>query len=160
MSQAFVQGNIDAMFAWEPYNYNASSKIPSMSASWPTSTDLYSGRTTAVMNATYLNSHSQVAEGIIKGLMKAEDYIKNNPDSAKKIVMDRTGMSASALNALWSGYAYKVELDDGFQSILNNEASWIKTSGGSKSTVDPSKIVNATFLQAVDSTSVGKAWKH
>jgi len=157
LSQAFAQGNIDAMFAWEPYNYNASSKIPTLSESW--TTELYSGRHTVVMNTDYLQKNSIVAERVIRGFIKAEEYIKNYPEDAKKVVMEKTGMSDVALNKLWGEYIYKVQLDDKFLNIINDESSWIKSSTGKSSTVDVTKLVNPTYLRNVNSSLVGGAFK-
>lgn len=159
LSQAFVQGSIDVIFAWEPYNYNAVSKIPNLAKSWPTDANLYSGRHTIDMNSAYLRDHSDVAERIIKGFIRAEEFIKSNPDEAKQIVMEKTGMSKDALDGLWDEYTYKVELDDEFFSILNNEAAWINANSDKKSNFQPAKLVNPTFLQNVDTGRVGKSFK-
>ena len=155
LSQAFVQGNIDVMFAWEPYNYNASSKIPSLSQSWPT--ELYNGRHTVEMNTDYLKNNPEVAKKIIKGFIKAEEYIKNNPEESKQIVMDRTGMSKDALDKLWGEYTYKVGLDDQFATILNDEASWIKEKGDGSQAIDAKRLIDPSFLLGVDAKRVGEA---
>jgi len=157
LAQAFVQGDIDVMFAWEPYNYNAVSKIPNLSESWPT--ELYSGRHTVVMNDTYSQKNPDVVVRVIKGFVKAEDYIKSNPADAKKIVMEKTGMSQAALDGLWGEYIYKVESDDQLLGILNDEASWIKSSEGNTSTRSAMDLVNSTFLLKVDSGRVGRSFK-
>lgn len=157
LSQTFVQGGIDAMFAWEPYNYNASSKIPNLAASWPT--ELYNGRHTVVMNSDYLQKNGPVAERVIKGFVRAEDYIKNNPEDAKKIVREKTGMSEEALNKLWNEYVYKLELDNKLLDIVNDEAAWIKSSAGNGSNVNATQLVNPAPLLNVDATRVGKMIK-
>ncbi len=159
MVQALVQGNIDAMFAWEPYNYDVTNEIPALARSYLTPANLYSGRTTVVMNSSYLNSHLDIAKGIIEGLIKAVDYIHSNPNDAKKIVMARTGMSMNSLDALWNEYDYKVELDNGLQAILNNETSWIKSTGGDGANIGPSKIVNSKVLLVINSNKVGSDFK-
>src|SRR5690606_22341142 len=113
-------------------------------------TELYSGRHCVVMNSGYFQNNTDKAERIIKGFVKAEEYIKNNPEDAKKIVRDRTGMSEEALNELWGEYTYKVQLDDGLQSIIDDEAAWIKSNENTDSNVDLSKFVNAKALLNVD----------
>lgn len=153
LSQAFVQGDVDVMFAWEPYNYNASSKVSDTAESWPT--ELYSGRHTINMNTSYLEDNPEVAKKIIKGFIKAEEYIKNNPDDAKRIVIERTNMSEDALDALWSEYAYKVQLDDQFSAILKEEAAWISSNGDIDSTIDATMMIDTTFLSAVDAGRIG-----
>ncbi|HEY8886231.1 MAG TPA: ABC transporter substrate-binding protein [Candidatus Microsaccharimonas sp.] len=157
LSQAFVQGDVDVMFAWEPYNYNAVSKIPNLAKSWPT--ELYTGRHTVVMNDDYSQKNPEIVKEIIKGFVKAEDYIKSNPTDAKKIVMEKTGMSQAALDGLWGEYTYKVELDDQLLSIINNEATWIKSTEGNPSTRKGVDLVNSSFLLKVDSSLVGGSFR-
>lgn len=157
LSQAFTQGAVDVMFAWEPHNYNASSSIQSLSKSWPT--DLYNGRHTIVMNSAYLKNNGTKAEQVIKGLIRAEEYIKNNPEDAKRIVMERTGMSEVALNKLWDEYVYKVQLDDELENIIDSEASWIKSSEKNKISDDTTRLVDPTFMLNVDKSRVGEVFK-
>ncbi|MES2876223.1 MAG: NrtA/SsuA/CpmA family ABC transporter substrate-binding protein [Patescibacteria group bacterium] len=157
LSQAFVQGNVDVMFAWEPHNYNASSKIATMSKSWPT--ELYSGRHTIVMSSDYLKNNPAAAERVIKGFIKAESYIKNSPDDAKKIVIDRTGMSKDALDKLWGEYDYTVGLDDELAKIIKDQSSWISASQNDDPSVDLNGFVNSAHLLQIESARVGKTYK-
>ena len=156
LAQAFVQGNVDVMFAWEPHNFNASSKISSMAKSWPT--DLYEGRHSVVMNTEYYNKNMGTSEKMIKGFVKAQEFIQSNPDEAKKIVLDRTGMSAQALNGLWKEYGYEVGLDNDFASILEGQSDWINANQA-KSAKDPLKLIDSRALMNVDSTKVDKTFK-
>lgn len=153
LSQAFVQGNIDVMFAWEPHNFNAYSKIAEKSKSWPT--ELYSGRHTVVMNSSYLNSNTAVAERIIKGFLLAEDFIKNNPEESKRIVREATGISSEALNNLWGEYTYKIQLDNEFKTILTDEADWIKKTGNNSTNVNAANIVDSRALRSAEPRRVG-----
>lgn len=156
ISQAFIQGDIDAMFAWEPLNYSAYSKIPTLATSWPT--DLYSGRHTVVMKSSYLDKNTAVAERVIKGFLLAEKFIQTNPDESKSIVAQATGMSKEAVDKLWSEYTFKVQLDDGLKTILNNEANWISSTGKTALSVDPAKIVDPRAMLSVDPGSIGGAF--
>lgn len=158
LSQAFVQGDIDAMFAWEPYNYNAASKLPNLAESW--STEIYSGRHTVVMNNDYASQKPEVAESLIKGFIRAQEYIKNNPEEAKRILMDRTKISEDTLNGLWEEYIYKVQLDDGFLDIIQDQASWITTSQDLKPNKDAARLIDPSYMLAVDDKRVGGAFKN
>ena len=157
LSQAFVQGSIDVMFAWEPHNYNAVSKIPDLAESWPT--EQYSGRHTIEMNTVYLQDNGDVAESIIRGFIKAEEFIENNPEEAKQIVIERTSMSREALDGLWDEYMYKVQLDDEFLSILNGQTSWINENSDNTANLEAKSLVDSTFLRNVDDGRVGELFK-
>jgi ABC-type nitrate/sulfonate/bicarbonate transport system substrate-binding protein len=157
LAQAFVQGDVDAMFAWEPHNFNAYSKASTTAESWPT--ELYSGRHCIIMNTDYYDNNTDKAEKIIRGFIKAEEYIKNNPEDAKRIVREATGMSEDALNNLWEEYTYKVQLDDGLLDIINGEAAWIKSSENNASAVDLTQLVNPNALLNVDPSRLGGAFR-
>lgn len=157
MVQAFVQGDIDAMFAWEPHNFNAYSQIPDLSASWPT--ELYSGRHSIIMNADYLSAHKAAAEKIIAGFIKAEGFISEHPAEAKAIVEKVTGIDAAVLDSLWDEYVVKVELDNGLLSILGDEAQWISETDGVKQLPDFADFIDAAPMLAVESERVGTDYK-
>jgi len=157
MVQSFVQGDIDAMFAWEPYNYTATSQLPKLSASWPTT--LYSGRHSIIMNADYLSTHKKAAEQIIRGFVKAEQFIKDHPAESKAIVEKATGVDAKALDSLWADYVVKVELDDGLHSILGDEAAWITKTDGSGTPPNLEGFVDAGPMEAVAPGRVGTDYK-
>lgn len=148
LAQAFVQGDIDVMFAWEPYNFNAVSKNPDLAESWPT--EIYQGRHTVVMNSAYAANHNEAVSRLIRGFIAAQEFIETHPEEAKRIVVDRTGISAEALDGLWDEYTYKVQLDDALLSIVEDEADWIQPGS-----VDGVKsIVNPEFMLAVDTARV------
>lgn len=156
ISQALVQGDIDAMFAWEPLNYSAYSKIPDLTTSWLT--DLYSGRHTIVMKSSYLDKNKTIAERVIKGFILAEKFIQTNPDESKSIVAKATGMTMAAVDKLWGEYTFKIQLDDGLKTILNDEANWISSTSKTALTVTPANIVDPRAMLSVDSADVGGAF--
>lgn len=154
LGQAFVQGNVDVMFAWEPHNYNASSKIASRSKSWPT--ELYAGRHTVVMNSDYSSKHQDVAEKMLKGFIEAEQFIRAHPDAAKAIVRERTKMSSEALEELWKEYDYTVGIDEGLYDIIDDQSSWIASEQNPQSRSSAAGLVNVKFLTDLEPGRVGK----
>lgn len=152
LSQAFIQGEIDAMFAWEPHNYNAYSKIPHLALSW--ATELYDGRQVVIMNKNYLDSNQLVAERLARALIHAEQFIEENPQESMKIVRESTGLSQSAVEALWPEYRYQVDIDKDLVAILEKESQWITLGKTSSSHLDLSQMVDARALRAVDATRV------
>ena len=122
MVQAFIQGSIDAMAAWEPHNYAAYSRVPTMSRSLPN--DLYEGRHCIIMNQAYAVRNKVTVERMIRGFVAAERYISAEPDAAKQITVKATGVDPETLNALWSEYEFRVQLDDKLLDILALQANW------------------------------------
>ena len=126
MVTAFVQGNIDAYFAWEPHIYYAEKQLPEQSIVFPPG-DLYHGRHCVAMNQEFVNANPEVVDKLIRGFQRAEKFINENPDESMAIVSKITSMDVEALKSLWSEYKVTVGVDSQLIQILNNEAEWART---------------------------------
>lgn len=158
LSQAFVQGDVDVMFAWEPHNFNAYSKLPSLAQNFPT--ELYDGRQVIVMDERYLKENHETTKRLMRAFILAEKYIAANPDESKQIVQEATGVSKAAIDALWQEYEYSVGLDSDLLSIIEKEAKWIVEGKAGQSHIELPHIVNARALQEVDKTRVHGVYSH
>jgi len=123
MVTSLVQGNIDAYFAWEPHIYYAKEKLGEKAIVFEPQ-ELYNGRHTIAMNQKFVRENPIVVEKLMRGLLRAENFVKENPEEAMNIVSEVTGMDRSALNTLWKEYRVKVQLDAAFLEILEKEGKW------------------------------------
>ena len=126
MVTAFVQGNIDAYFAWEPHIYYAQKQLPQQSVVLPPG-DLYHGRHCVAMNQEFVNAHPDVVEKLVRGFQRAEKFVNENPDESMAIVSKITGMDIVALKSLWPEYKVTVGIDSQLIQILDKEAQWALT---------------------------------
>jgi NitT/TauT family transport system substrate-binding protein len=126
MVTAFVQGNIDAYFAWEPHIYYGLKQLPQQSIVFPPN-DLYHGRHCVAMNQEFVRAHPDVVEKLIRGFQRAERFVNEKPDESMAIVSKVTGMEIDALKSLWSEYKVSVGLDSELLQILDREASWARS---------------------------------
>jgi ABC-type nitrate/sulfonate/bicarbonate transport system substrate-binding protein len=149
MVQGLLQGDIDAFFAWEPHNYKAYSQDPERLKNWET--NLYSGRHSIIMNQAYVKANPEVVEKLILGFIDAENYIKDNPESAKEIVAKTANMDMDTLDSLWDEYKVSVELDDNILPILNKEAAWA-------SALQRSNQVIPNFRTYIYTDALNKLW--
>ncbi len=130
MVTALVSGDIDAYFAWEPHIYYARQRLPHGTAVYPPG-DLYSGRHCVAMNQDYVAAYPDVVLKLIRGFIRAEQFVAEHPAEARAIVAMRTGMDDAALRDLWSEYDVKVQFDRAFVPILDSEARWARGVQGS-----------------------------
>jgi ABC-type nitrate/sulfonate/bicarbonate transport system substrate-binding protein len=126
MVTAFVKGDIDAYFAWEPHIYYAQKQLPQQSLVFPPG-DLYHGRHCVAMNQDFVNAHPDAVEKLIRGFQKAERFVNENPDEAMAIVSKITSVEIATLKTLWSEYKVSVGIDSQLIPILDKEAQWAKT---------------------------------
>lgn len=128
MVVAFVKGDIDAYFAWEPHIYYGKRQLPKNSRVFYPK-ELYSGRTTVNMNRDFVRKNPEVVRKVVRALLKAEDYVRRNPKDALKIASERLKMDPEILEELWPEHVFKVQLDKGFLSLLKEVGRWAAERG-------------------------------
>jgi sulfonate transport system substrate-binding protein len=126
MVSSLINGDIDAYFAWEPHIYYAKKMLPKETIVFAPG-DLYNGRHCVAMNQEYVRANPVVVEKLIRGFLRAEQFIQDNPYSARVITSKMTGMPLDALEALWPEYKTKVVLDSTLVQILTKEGKWVKS---------------------------------
>jgi NitT/TauT family transport system substrate-binding protein len=123
MVTAFVDGSIDAYFAWEPHIYYAQKQLPKKSIVISPG-KLYYGRHCVAMNQDFVLSNPEIVEKLIQGFLRAEKFVNEKPEEAMLIVSQKTGMDLNMLRSLWKEYKVKVQLDSQFMEILEKETRW------------------------------------
>jgi NitT/TauT family transport system substrate-binding protein len=147
MVTALVSGNIDGYFAWEPHISYAQKRLGDTAKVFPAG-DLYHGRHCIAMNAKYVKEHPEIVEKLVRGFLRAEEFVEKNPDEAKQIVARVTGVDRETIEALWNEYHVKVQIDNGFVAILRKEAKWaVDIDPRVKGTVDT--VVNSVYRNAL-----------
>jgi len=105
-----------------------------------------------------LTEKSEALEELIKGLLKAEEFIKNNPEEAKQIVAKMTKLDISILNSTWDNYSFAVRLDDSFIDLCIAQTNWaIETGKYPKNTAVPDfkQVLSPDILKKVAPKAVG-----
>ena len=76
-----------------------------------------------------ITQKSEAFEELIKGLKKAEDFIKTSPEEAKQIVAVQTKLDIAIINETWSNYSFQIRLDKSLVDLLVAESNWAIESG-------------------------------
>lgn len=99
-----------------------------------------------------ITQKGEALEELMKGLLKTEEFIKNNPDEAKKIVAEKTKLDIDIVNQTWSHYSFTVKLDISLIGLCNEQAKWaIETGKYPKETVIPNfkEVIYPDILKKV-----------
>jgi ABC-type nitrate/sulfonate/bicarbonate transport system substrate-binding protein len=124
MVSALVRGDIDGYFAWEPHIYYAQQQLGTNGVIiGPDS--LYYGRHCVAMNQDFVRKNPEIVIKLLKGLVKAEDYVQVHPEDAKAIVAQYTNTNRAIIDSLWPEYEVRVELGGELLDFLGAEARWI-----------------------------------
>lgn len=104
--------------------------------------ELYHGRHCIAMNRKYVEKNPNIVEKLVRGFLRAEEFVKENPEEAQQIVAKVTGLEMDTVEALWREYHVKVQLDQRFLAILEKEGNWARAiDPQAKGTVE--RIVNS-----------------
>ena len=114
-----------------------------------------------VLSATpeMLNERSDELEGFVRALVKAEEFIKTNPEGAMEALAEATEgvLSMDVIKTKFGEAEYEIGLANGLLDILETQAKWVVSKGmveaepsrdlikgylatGPLSAVDPSRI--------------------
>ena len=114
-----------------------------------------------VLSATpeMLNERSDELEGFVRALVKAEEFIKTNPEGAMEALAEATEgvLSMDVIKTKFAEAEYEIGLANGLLDILETQAKWVVSKGmveaepsrdlikgylatGPLSAVDPSRI--------------------
>jgi ABC-type nitrate/sulfonate/bicarbonate transport system substrate-binding protein len=86
--------------------------------------DVYTELTFIGTTESYIQKNPEVIKGIIKALIKAERFIKENPDEAIKLTAPRVNMTADFVKSIWPAFNFKVSLEKKHLDQIINEGKW------------------------------------
>ncbi|MBI5635879.1 ABC transporter substrate-binding protein, partial [Candidatus Micrarchaeota archaeon] len=132
MASALDHGDVDAVFAWEP----TPSKII---AGLGPKVDYFTPKTSwmmAVYSSQKFGENKVAQKKLLRAFLKAEKFIKENPDEAIQIVAKETNLDDATLKKIWGVWEYRLSEFTGVQA-MQNQAAWVVQSGLVNSTVIP-----------------------
>lgn len=89
---------------------------------------------------------------ILKAYIKAEEYVKNNPDTALKTVVEYLGLDMSRAQKVWKPNIVRVALEQSLIKDMENMAQWQIDSGMQNQMKIPNYLnfINFRNLSEVD----------
>lgn len=101
-----------------------------------------------VLSATpdMLENRSDEIEAMVRALIKAEDFIKSNPEDAQQALADAMEglMSLEAIKARFSEAEYEIGLGNGLLDLLETQAQWVVEKGMVEA--EPSRELIKSYL--------------
>jgi len=81
-----------------------------------------------------------MVKGIFRALIRAENFVRENPQESVKLVADAIGMEAADLGKLWRSEGYRVSLDQQLLLSLEDESRWAIKNRLTKATKIPNYL--------------------
>jgi len=123
LAAAFRRGEVDAVAHWEPFiqklaeEFGAKAKVFSVPGMHVTPFLLVGGR-------DYVRKNPAAIERVLRALVRAERYSKEQPANAKALVARFYNMEKREIDFIWSVRDHRVSLDQSLLFLLENVARW------------------------------------
>lgn len=119
MASALSHGDVDAIYVWEP----TPSKIISGFGNTVTSFTLGSKWFFGAYVSQDFDKKTAAKQKVMNAFLRAEKFIKENPEEAKQIVSKDISLDAETMSKFWGKMSFEVgEFDD--VPLLEKEAKW------------------------------------
>ena len=121
MHEAISNGDVDAVFVWDPYLYEIKKELGENVVSWLGGEDFYF---LLLTNENWIENNPGAAERFIKSLLEAEDYIKDNPEESKDFAKDRFDYDSDYMDYSWPKQEFAVILSQAMLITFEDQARW------------------------------------
>jgi NitT/TauT family transport system substrate-binding protein len=123
LSQALIEGQVDAIATWEPHIYKTRKKLGDkaflLSSGGIYRTDFY-----FIARKEFIRSRFEALKQFLRAIEKAEEFIRKNNKEAADIVAKRLKMEREILNETWDTFQFALFLDQSILTSLEEEARW------------------------------------
>jgi len=120
---AIVNGDVDAIAVWRPHSLKAASLLGSDAISLP-SDGIYTAVMTMISTGDFIKENPEIVEKILRGLIKAEQFLQDNPEEAIEIVARNVQLDRDELSKYISDYTFKVKLSNVVLNALSEQGQW------------------------------------
>jgi len=121
MMGAISNGDIDAVFVWDPYLYNIKIELGENAISWHGGEDFYF---VLLTKEDWLEKNPAAAERFIKAMLEAEGYIKDNSEEAKEFARNRFDYESDYMDYSWPKQEFAVMLPQAMLIAFEDQARW------------------------------------
>jgi len=148
MMGAISNGDVDAVFVWDPYLYYIKKELGENAISWHGGEGFYF---VLLTKEDWLDKNPAAAERFLKSLLEAEDYIKDNSEEAKEFAKDRFEYESDYMDYSWPKQEYAVTLPQAMLILFEDQARWRIEQGLTDKTTVPNYLdfIYIDALQAV-----------
>ncbi|MBL8186504.1 MAG: ABC transporter substrate-binding protein [Acidobacteria bacterium] len=143
MPAALVNGSVDAISIFDPFAFIAEKQMGDKGVTFA-DPDIYSELYVITVRQAMLDQNRATVDGLIRAMVKAQQFINDNPDQAKEIVIKYTKLDRDVVDGIWKNFVFAAALNQRLLDYQNQQAAWAKEKG----TV-PANATVPDFRQAI-----------
>lgn len=123
VAAAFRRGDVDAAAQWEPFIHMLAMEFATKAKTFSIP-GLHVSPFLLVARRDDVRKNPLMIERVLRALVRAERYTKEQPANAKALIVRFFESSESEINFLWPLKEHRVTLDQSLLFILENAARW------------------------------------
>jgi len=120
---ALVHGDIDAASVFSIYISFAQKALGGRGITFYDE-DIYTSTFNVVAKQEFIRENPGKVVKMLRALIRAEEFVRKDPDEAQKIVAGFTGMGKDIVRDMWPNADFRVSLDQSLLLALEDETRW------------------------------------
>lgn len=123
LPDALANGSLDAVSVFDPYLGEVKKKLGARGIAFYDK-DLYMQTFNLVAKQEFIRGHPEAVKKMLRALVKAEEFVKQNTAEAQKIVADFSRADLESLRETWADSVFTVTLDQSLVLAMEDESEW------------------------------------
>jgi len=151
MQAAIIRGDLDAVSIWQPFRFNAMESLGEAGGEL-NDPEVYVARAVLAAESSVLDARADEFRALVRALLRAEEFVAQNPDAAIEFLSTAISVPEPALRAAWDEYKLTVRLDQALVDLLNEEGAWIVATQEAFAGITPpdfETVIDSAILQSV-----------
>lgn len=128
LQNTLMRGDVDAVSAFNPYVVRLQKKLGNRGITFYDE-NIYTQTFNIVAGREFINRNPGTVRKMLLALIKAEEFVMQNPEEAQKLVADISRLDIGMVREVWSGINFGVTLDQSLVLALEEESRWAMNSG-------------------------------
>lgn len=156
MPAALETGSVDAIAIFDPFAFIAEKRMGDRAITF-SDPAIYSELYVLVARPEQVEKNAEQIEAVVRALVQADTYIKEQPDDAKQIMERYTRLDRSVIDGIWGNFSFRPFLGRNLIEYWEQEGVWAKESGKvapETALPDFRGLVDDRFLRKVDPSAV------
>ena len=123
MRDAIMSERVDAVSTWN-YPLTQISNELGANATVFFDKEIYTETFNLVVQQEFARKNPELVKRLLRALIKAEDFTRDNPEEAQGIVSKATQTDKALVRSVWSNFGYQLVLDQILLITLEDETRW------------------------------------
>lgn len=123
LTQALVDGRVDAISTWEPHIVNTKKQLGDKTIEF-SAKDIFREDFYFVANKNYLKENQDALRRFLKAVDRGEEFIRSNKEETIAIVSSRLQTDKELTSLIWDTFNFQLILDQSIFTSLEDQARW------------------------------------